>query len=238
MSSAETAAENEGVVLVIGSGSRRYREYLAVVNGEYIPLFLARKTIGMHPFFEELGHLVDAGEPLLADLELLATLALAHQAIGFGCGVTHTEVKLTTRGPVIVEINGRLGGDLIPLLGRYATGIEPGAVAVELALGLRPEITRGPGGRCVGVRFGYPTQDCEVESVTVPAPRADNGLLAAGPLADPGERLALPPAEYTSRHAYVICAGAGRAECEALLDKALAEVHLAARPLIPAVAAG
>jgi len=222
----------------------------AVADGDYQPLFVARKTVGMAPFFEELGHVVDAADPLLADPELLATLAAAHRAIGFRYGVTHTEVKLTTRGPVIVEINGRLGGDLIPLLGRYATGIEPGAVAVELALGRRPRIARGSRGRCVGVRFAYPPSDCVVDDVSVPEPMpepaADNGVpasgaltsgvLASGALAEPGEFLALPPAQYASRHAYVICSGADPAECAVLLDKALAEVRLTARPKIPAAA--
>ncbi|HET9168143.1 MAG TPA: ATP-grasp domain-containing protein [Actinocrinis sp.] len=210
----------------------------AVADGDYQPLFLARKTVGMAPFFEELGHVVDAGDPLLADPELIATLAVAHRAIGFRYGVTHTEVKLTTRGPVIVEINGRLGGDLIPLLGRYATGIEPGAVAVELALGRRPQIERGSGGRCVGIRFGYPPSACVVDRVSVPEPAADKGVLAAAALAEPGEFLALPPTLYASRHAYVICSGADPAECAVLLDKALAEVQLTARPKIPAATAG
>lgn len=88
----------------------------AVVDGRYTPLFVARKTVGMHPYFEELGHLVNAADGLMSDPQLLATLASAHRAIEFRHGVTHTEVKLTGRGPVIVEINGRLGGDMIPLL--------------------------------------------------------------------------------------------------------------------------
>ena len=54
----------------------------------------------------------------------------------------------------------------------------------------------------------------------------------------PGEFLAPPPALYASRHAYVICSGVDPAECAALLDKALTEVRLTARPKIPAAAAG
>jgi hypothetical protein len=52
---------------------------------------------------------------------------------------------LTARGPVIVEINARIGGDLIPYLGRLATGVDPAHVAVDLA---RACPRRGrPGGR-------------------------------------------------------------------------------------------
>lgn len=204
----------------------------AVVNGVYSPLFLARKTVGMHPYFEELGHIVDPADDLLEDPQLLATLTSAHRAIEFRYGITHTELKLTERGPVIVEINGRLGGDLIPRLAYFATGVDSGAVAVDVALGLHPEIRRAAKG-CVGVRFGYPQQDCVVESVSVPEREQGNGVLAAAALVEPGAELRLPPAEFISRHAYVICSGSNSDECGALLDKALSNVRLTAHALLP-----
>ncbi|RSM72437.1 ATP-binding protein [Amycolatopsis sp. WAC 01375] len=210
----------------------------AVVDGEYTPMFVARKTVGMHPYFEELGHLVSSADELLADPALCSTLARAHSAIDFRYGITHTELKLTERGPVIVEINGRLGGDLIPLLAKFATGVDPGAAAVDVALGMRPHLPHEAEPRWVGVRFGYPKQDCVVESVSVPGSLRDNGILAADALVEPGARLRLPPAAFISRHAYVICAGADPEDCEAVLDKAMAQVRLTAHPLLPAVAAG
>ncbi|GAA4252841.1 ATP-grasp domain-containing protein [Dactylosporangium darangshiense] len=203
----------------------------AVVDGRYRALFVAHKTVGLYPYFEEIGHLVDGADGLLADPEVLGTLAAAHTAIDFRYGITHTEVKLTARGPVIVEINGRLGGDLIPLLGRFATGIEPGAVAVDVALGVEPWIRPAAERRCVGVRFAYPPEDCVVESVTLPEVRAERGVLAAAALVGPGDRMLLPPAEFISRYAYVIGAGRDPQECAAVLDAAEAQTRLTARAL-------
>lgn len=205
----------------------------AVTQGRYRPLYVAHKTVGMHPWFEETGHIVDAADPLLSDPQLLATLELAHEAIEFRDGITHTELKLTERGPVIVEINGRLGGDFIPLLARYASGIEPGAVAVDVAMGRQPQVPQNPPQRYVGIRFAYPPRSCVVDSVSVPPPSPDDGVLEAGILVDPGAKLELPPDGFISRHAYVICAASGRGECAALLDKTLSQVRLAARPLTP-----
>ncbi len=210
----------------------------AVLDGRYTPMFVARKAVGMHPYFEELGHVVNVADELLADPHLLDMLAAAHRAIGFGYGVTHTEVKLTERGPVIVEINGRLGGDLIPLLGQLATGTDSGAAVVDLALGMQPDIKRASEHRCVGVRFGYPLQNCVVESVSVPQSRPDNGVLAAAALIDPGAELKLPPEGFIARHAYVICAGSDPGDCAALLVTALSEVRLTARVLPDATANG
>jgi biotin carboxylase len=206
----------------------------AVVNGRYIPMFIARKTVGPQPYFEETGHSVDGADELLADPKLLGMLASAHRAIEFRYGITHTEVKLTARGPVIVEINGRMAGDLIPLLARYATGLEPGAAAVSVALGVPPEIP--PAAQlCASVRFAYPPQDCVVESVSVPTARPDDGLLASVALAGPGTRLELPPAGFIARHAYLIAAGRDAADCAAVLDKALREVRLTSHALTPSL---
>lgn len=105
----------------------------AVVGGDYVPLFVARKTVGLAPYFEEVGHVVDAADPLLADPAFVDVLVRAHRATGYRYGMTHTEVMLTRRGPAVVEVNGRLGGDLIPHLGALATGLDPGDIAADVA---------------------------------------------------------------------------------------------------------
>ena len=51
-------------------------------------------------------------------VRLVATAAI--HALGITIGVTHTEVKLTPDGPKIIEVNGRLGGSVAPLLARSA----------------------------------------------------------------------------------------------------------------------
>jgi biotin carboxylase len=203
----------------------------AVVDGEAHPMFLARKRVGMHPYFEELGHTVDPADPLLADSDLVDVLRTAHRAIGLGSSITHTELKLTDRGPVIVEINGRLGGDLIPLLGRLATGIDPGVAVVDVAMGRVPELTATEH-RVTGVRFGYPAEDCVVESVSVPEPD-DAGLLRTAVLVDPGTTLRLPPGGYIARYAYVIATAPTPAAVDDVLAAALAKTVLLATPAQP-----
>ncbi|WP_369359869.1 ATP-grasp domain-containing protein [Streptomyces sp. cg2] len=201
----------------------------ACLDGTYQPMFLARKQTGMEPYFEETGHVVDADDELLRDPELLRILRAAHRALAVSTGTTHTEVRFTAKGPVIIEVNARLGGDLIPWLGQLATGIQPGRVAVELALGIRPDLTPTER-RATGIRFSYPPRDCRVEEVTVPTPDPAGGLLYAEPIADPGAELRLPPNGYLGRFAYVVCAGEDRAACERRLDAAAATTSLAYTP--------
>ncbi|WP_431954400.1 ATP-grasp domain-containing protein [Nocardia lijiangensis] len=202
----------------------------AVYKGEYLPMFLARKRTGLEPYFEELGHLVDAADPLLDDETLIGTLAAAHRELGVENGITHTEVRLTARGPLIIEVNGRLGGDLIPFLGKIATGIDPGEVLVDVATGHRPS-TSPTRKAAAGIRFGYPERDTLVRSVTVPehAP----GLVTAAAMVEAGAELRLPPGGYIARHSFVVCEAADAPRCTELLKAASASVELVGDPLEP-----
>jgi hypothetical protein len=50
----------------------------AIIGGQVTPFCLARKELGYPPYAEEVGHFVDAGDPLLMDTELMKVLADAH----------------------------------------------------------------------------------------------------------------------------------------------------------------
>ncbi|WP_432840173.1 ATP-grasp domain-containing protein [Dactylosporangium sp. CA-092794] len=179
----------------------------AVVDGTVIPLAVARKTVGQAPFFEEMGHLVDAADPLLHDPALLARLTQVHAAIGYRRGLTHTEFRLTRDGPALIEINARLGGDFIPYLGHLATGVDLAMAAADIAAGRPPRLA--PTRRAAaGVRFLYPPGDGTVVGIRVADP-LPAGVHAALATAEPGQHLALPPTAYLTRYGYVIAAGSG-----------------------------
>lgn len=112
-------------------------------EGECVPLAVARQQVGLAPFFEETGHEVDAADPLLSDPHLLEALRASHAALGFHTGVSHTEFRLTANGPRLMEVNARLGGDMIPYLGELATGVDVAMAAADVAAG-RPRALAGP----------------------------------------------------------------------------------------------
>jgi biotin carboxylase len=201
----------------------------ALHEGDFRPVFVARKRIGLDPYCEEIGHTVHADDPLLEDAALREMLTEAHRALGVRNGITHTEVMLTARGPVIVEVNGRLGGDLIPYLGKLATGIDPARLAVDLAGGVKPRLT--PKRRsCVGVRFLYPPYDGRVVETRLPGPAEVPGVVEANAMVEPGALLRLPPRAYLSRYAYVIAEGADPAACDARLDEAVTHASVTVAP--------
>ncbi|HST46745.1 ATP-grasp domain-containing protein [Jatrophihabitans sp.] len=196
------------------------------LDGELSMGFVARKRCDFPPYFEEVGHLVRANDPLLRDEALLGVLRAAHAAVGYTTGWTHTELRLTPDGPKVVEINARVGGDRIPDLARLALGVDTGRAAAALACGRRPDLEPTLD-RVAAVRFRYPERDCIVRSVEVDAAALPAEVDSATPVVLPGQELRLPPHGFgASRYALITTVADSDADCLAGLDKAAAAVRL------------
>ncbi|MFH8629475.1 ATP-grasp domain-containing protein [Streptomyces lydicus] len=202
----------------------------AVSDGTARIVNVARKRLGFAPYFEEVGHLVAPwrAEPW-AD-EVRSVVTGAHTALGIRTGLTHTELRLTPTGPRVVEVNGRLGGDFIPLLGTLATGVDPIEAAADLALGRTPTGTPLHD-RCAEVRFVYPDHDGTVASLDLTDAAAVPGLNRAVPLAAPGTVLLLPPRGIVPRLAALIAVGDTPDACAAALGRAQRAVRHTLTPL-------
>jgi biotin carboxylase len=203
----------------------------AVHHGELMPMFVARKRIGYPPYFEEVGHVVDAADPLLADPGLAHVMRAAHEALGFTDGITHAEYKLTPDGPKVIEVNARLGGDLIPYLGMRASGIDPGLAAAAVACGQRPEV-KADRSDAAGVQFFYAAQDdTRIEAIRFEAASLPPETDLAVTLAGPGDVMSPPPkGTMSGRVAFVtVLAGTPR-ECEVALDAAQAALTIQPAP--------
>lgn len=198
-----------------------------VQDGKVIPLFLARKVVGYPPYAEEIGHYVDAADPLLTDRVLTTLLQQTHTALGFRDGWTHTEYMLTDAGPKLIEVNGRLGGDMIPYLGMLATGVDPGLVAAAAACGqdLHTQPTKR---RVAGIRFSY----VENDDTTIAAIAYDQAALPravdqAVTVVAPGAVVSPPPkGTVWGRIAYVTATADSIDACAHALDAAQAALRV------------
>ncbi|MFJ1758565.1 acetyl-CoA carboxylase biotin carboxylase subunit family protein [Kitasatospora sp. NPDC088134] len=146
----------------------------------------------------------------------------AHAALGIRHGVTHLDVQLAADGPVVLRAGCWLAGDLIPLAGCLATGVDLAAAGLRLALG-RPARERVEYRRAAGIRLVLPADpaaadpgparvvarpNATVVIRTVPCDEAENllpagelagvALLAAGAADGPGGRAAPDAAEEGS----------------------------------------
>lgn len=125
------------------------------------------KSIGGAPAFIETGHMFPAALPL-ADIDAAEQTALgALKALGLTDGVVaHTEIKLTSAGPRVVEVNPRPAGNRITELVRHVTGIDLAAVFVDVALGREPDLRRTDTGlRSAAIGFLVPDRAGTLEAL-------------------------------------------------------------------------
>lgn len=174
-------------------------------HGVTTALAVTRKEVAFAPYFEEVGHTVDAGDPLLPEVAPVAVQAV--QALGVTTGVQHVEMRLTPTGPRIIEVNSRIGGDLIGKLVRLATGLDLPRIAADIACGQLPDLTP-TAHTTAAIKIVYPPASGVLS--------ARNLSIAPGPehpwlyqvtwLRDVGERVVMPPAGDldTSRIGFLI----------------------------------
>lgn len=197
----------------------------AVSGGRVVPAVVARKKVGFPPFFEELGHLVQPWQDEPWADAVREVLVAAHRTLRIDAGITHTELRLTPTGPKIIEVNGRLGGDLIPLLGRLAGGVDLIDAAVAVALGEEPRLP-APRSGCAAVEFLYPPADVRVTDVSVDDADPPAWLERIAVLAAPGTDLRLPPRGLIPRYAAVVVTGPNPQSCRDRLYQARRRVGL------------
>lgn len=103
--------------------------------------FGVTEKLPLAPPFRETGDLVPDGLPDDLRAEVCAVAEAALRAVGITFGLVHTELKLSPQGPRVIEVNGRLGGNVGRLM-RRASDLDPVRLALELIVSGR--VTRRP----------------------------------------------------------------------------------------------
>lgn len=197
-------------------------------QGQTRPLVLAEKRLGFPPYFEEVGHVVPA-RPRPGLTEALALVERAHRAAGLDRLITHSEFRLTDRGPRLIEINTRLGGDLIPYLGQLATGVDVAGAAADIALDREPDLG-STHERVAEVVMIHPPHHLRLADVRLGS--ADHpGLDLFARIAAPGAEVYLPPRSFLCRLALAVVTGRDHAECAARRRAVQADVLISGDPL-------
>ncbi|MGW6543417.1 ATP-grasp domain-containing protein [Streptomyces massasporeus] len=239
--------ELPGAFEFASAGASRSREDTGVLVEEYLDgpevsvecvthrgattaVAVTRKHLGPAPYFDETGHIVDATDPLLAQVAPAAAAAV--KALGITDGVQHVEMRLVDGRPRLIEVNARIGGDMIGHLVRLATGIDLPKAAADLACGTPPDLTPTRSG-AAGIRMLY-----SAASGTLTARHINQPFAAHTPwlrqiqwIREIGEQLLLPPDGdlFTARAGFYIVTGCTTAEVTERLDTAAEEITVATR---------
>ncbi|KMS67739.1 carboxylase [Streptomyces viridochromogenes] len=174
-------------------------------QGQTTVVAVTRKTVGMPPYFEELAHLVDANDPLLATVAPAAVAAL--DALGVTDGVSHVEIRVVDGRPRLIEVNARIAGDMISHLVHLATGVDLARAAADIACGRTPDLTPTRH-RAAAIRFIYPAYSGTLTArrVTQPTEGAERVCFQR----QAGDKLLLPQDGgdlFTTRIGYLITTG-------------------------------
>lgn len=94
------------------------------INGRMPPAFPFRET----------GFFIPSALDVASSQAVLNVATGAIEAMGVTVGCLHTEIKLTDAGPVVIEVNGRIGGGVPEMLAKV-TDLRFLTIAMQLALG-------------------------------------------------------------------------------------------------------
>ena len=133
-------------------------------EGKHTLLAITRKFTTGSPSFVETGHMEPAfskDDPICEKIRNITYHALDSLQIRYGA--SHTEVKIDANGNIkIIEIGGRMGGDLIgSSLVRLSTGVDFVRAVIDVALGQEPKLQ---GGLCraSAIRYFFRNEDIEL----------------------------------------------------------------------------
>ena len=183
------------------------------VGGVFHPVAVTDKRTNER--FLETGHDQPSAHSASVCQEAFALASRVVAALGLRHGVSHTEMKLTTKGPVLIETHTRMGGDRIPVLTHRTTGVDLADVMVGLALGETPVIRAEATGRAACIRFLIGRAG-QVSAVSIPEV-LPTGVLEVRVKVKAGD-LVSGRSSSPDRLGHVIATGANRTEAARAAD--------------------
>jgi S-sulfo-L-cysteine synthase (3-phospho-L-serine-dependent) len=132
--------------------------------GKSYCLGITQKTISGTPYFIESRHVFPALLSKHVENEIILTVEQALRRVGLSIGPSHTEVKWTSEGCSIIEVNARLGGGMIPELIRLVTGVNVMEEYIKCLMGFPPNLDLRYTGYA-GIQFFMSNQNGTVNQI-------------------------------------------------------------------------
>ena len=154
--------EKRALVEEYAEGREYSVEYVSF-EGKHCFLAITQKFTTGDPRYIETGHLEPApiAPALLERIQTVVPHAL--DSLGLRYGASHSELKIAEDGSIrLIEIGGRMGGDLIGShLVELSTGVDFLRAVVDVALGREPDLTPRHAPGAAAVRFILEPSDAE-----------------------------------------------------------------------------
>jgi hypothetical protein len=141
------------------------------VSVDSVSIGKVHRPVALLGKFRQYNTYIETGDfapvTMSADIEsqILDTVIASLTSLGIADRVTHTEVRLTAVGPQVIEVNGRIGGD-VHATWNWLTGQDLVRLALELACG-----------RAVDVASGVRATSKQVANIRIPVQSVDEDML-------------------------------------------------------------
>lgn len=192
-------------------------------------LMITEKLTAGFPGFVELGHQVPARLSEREWKETAGLIATFLDLIGQKTGPVHSEIRITSAGPRIIEAQTRAGGDQIWEMCEMVSGVDLIAETFTALLGL-PSPPRVPVTQAAAIRF-FAYEDARVLGVhDVAAAERSPGVVRVNCTLEPGQELGRL-ASSESRQGYVLCQGATTSDAVAAAEAARDTVRVDLAPI-------
>ncbi|MFF8731756.1 hypothetical protein ACF073_35535 [Streptomyces sp. NPDC015171] len=198
-----------------------------VLDDEDIRIAAITRTVaGPLPARQAVRHCVFAHDTLLHHPVIRQVVSRTVRALGITLGVLSVRMRLTPRGPRVLDVAGHIADDLIPLLVKRATGIDLPSAAADLATGRTPSLaaTRQ---RAAAIQFLYPSATGSLRRLTV-HPHADRHphLDRIALTRHPGDHVtSASQATPDDRIAHIVALGPDSPACHSALDQIAQYIH-------------
>ncbi|MER8583120.1 lyase family protein [Mesorhizobium sp. M1423] len=208
---------------------KEYSAEMIAQDGALHCLGILAKHKGPTPCFVEVGHDFPAPLPESSLQELASFAAAAMSALGLNFGPAHVEFVITEWGPVIIEVNPRLAGGMIPVMLSHALGTSILDMVINLYAGeaFTPLRTRTRAG---AIRFCLADKAGKLKHLSF-SRSPDETVPEAGLLKPEGEELQTS-GDFRDRVAYAIGVAdeldAAAMAAERMIDSVVIDIEAAA----------
>lgn len=188
-------------------------------QGKSTCIGITEKQLTGYPYFVESGHVFPAVLPTDVQQEIEKTVKQSLEAVHFQFGASHSEVKWTPNGCVMIETNARLAGGMIPELVRHSTGVDLIEQQILCAAGVAPHWKQVVPTSCSGIHFIVAEKAGRLSSVdNLEAVRKLPGVEELMVKVQVGQTVQ-PPKSFSDRLGHVIVRGKSYEEVVERLHK-------------------
>lgn len=216
--------------------------YEEFVDGSEISLecfaqFGIPHVIGVHeklpikpPYFVEYGDVAPARIPEEMSLEVIKLAESALIALGVQNSLAHIEMKMSSKGPKLIEVASRMGGDDIFLNVKTVWGVDLVRMALQIAVGERVDYRRKEPRACAVCRYFIPSASGIITNISgLREAQKMSNVLDLALNKDVGDAVLVPPEGFENL-GWVTTTGRSYQDAETTMARVMRKLEINVTP--------